>query len=70
MERESGGESILSVSRRATIGHGNAQATGAPQLKPPVDIRLESGDNCVEFEGDADVAPEVVAIFDGAFRWS
>jgi hypothetical protein len=50
------------------MGHGYAQATSAPQLEPPVDIRLESGVNVVEFEGDADVTPEVVGIFDGAFR--
>ncbi len=58
----------MSVSRRSTIGHGNAQATSAQKLEPPVSIPLESGDNIVEFEGDADVAPEVVGIFDGAFR--
>jgi len=69
-EKEKEGESILSVSRRATIGHGNAQAICAPQLEPPVEICLESGDNVVEFEGDADVAPEVVGIFDYTFRWS
>jgi hypothetical protein len=57
-ERE--GESILFASRRATIGHGNAQATSAPQLAPPFDIRLKSGDIVVEFEGDADVALEVL----------
>ena len=69
-ERERGRESILSVARRASMGHGNAQAISAPQLEPPVDIRLESGDKVVEFEGDADVAPEVVGIFDYTFRWS
>ena len=70
-EKEKEAESILSVLRRATMGHGNAQATCAPQLEPPVDIRLESGDNVVEFEGETDVAPEVVdGIFDGTFRWS
>ncbi len=52
------------------MGHGNAKATSAPQLDPPVDIRLESGDTVVEFESNADVAPEVVGIFDGTFRWS
>ncbi len=52
------------------MGHGNARATSAPQLEPQIDIRLESGDTVVEFEGDADVAPEVIGIFDGTFRWS
>jgi len=53
------------------MGLGNAQATSAPHMEPPVDIRLdESGDNVVELECDADVAPEVVGMFDGAFHWS
>jgi len=52
------------------MGLGNAQATSAPNMEPPVDIRLESVDTVVEFECDADVAPEVVGMFDGAFRWS
>jgi hypothetical protein len=67
---ERGEEFVSPVSRRATMGHGNAKATSAPQLDPPVDIRLESGDTVVEFESNADVAPEVVGIFDGTFRWS
>jgi hypothetical protein len=57
----------LSVSR-ATTGRGNTQATSAPHLEPPVDINLESGDTIVELEGDADVAPKVEGVPDGAFR--
>jgi hypothetical protein len=41
-----------------------------PQLEPPVDIRLEAGDNVVEIEYNAYVVPEDVGIFDCTFRWS
>jgi hypothetical protein len=65
---ERGRESILSVSR-ASMGHGNAQATSVPKLELPSNIRLESGDIVLESEGDANVAPEVDGVPDGKFRW-
>jgi hypothetical protein len=33
-------------------------------------MRLESGDIVEELEGDANVAPQVKDMPDGAFRWS
>ena len=44
------------------MGHGSAIAASAPQLEPPEP--LESGDDVVEFEGDAKVAPEVEEVPD------
>ncbi len=66
MERDR--EYILSISRVA-IRHKNVQAICAPQAKPLVDIRLESGDTIELVEGDADAVPEVDGVPDGSFRW-
>jgi hypothetical protein len=38
------------------------------QTPPPADIRFKSGDIIEELEGNADHAPEVEDLPDGAFR--
>ncbi len=60
-------ESFISISR-AAMGHGNAQATSAPKLEPPVDIRLESVDIVLKSEGNAVVTPKVDGVPDGSFH--
>ncbi len=58
----------MSVSKVAT-GHENAQATSAPKLEPPTNIRLESGDVVLKSKGDAAIASEVDGVPESTFRW-
>ena len=62
-------EAILTVSR-AIMGQRGPPPSMVRQTPPSADIRIECGDIIEELEGDAEVAPEVEDLPDGAFRWS
>jgi hypothetical protein len=54
---------------RVTMGHRGPSPYIVRQTPPPADIRIEYGDIIEELDSDAEVAPEVEDLPDGASRW-